>query len=73
MPSGGSIPGEIALNARPRSPLARGRDGIFPVARIISGPPMAGCCGSGDYLPPAFPSMLACSAIVKVILASSAS
>ena len=24
MPSGGSIPGEIALNARPRSPLARG-------------------------------------------------
>ena len=32
MPSGGSIPGEIALNARPRSPLASGRDGIFPVA-----------------------------------------
>jgi len=38
MPSGGSIPGEIALNARPRSPLARGRDGIFPVVRIVGGP-----------------------------------
>jgi hypothetical protein len=37
MPSGGSIPGEIALNTRPRSPF-EGRDGIFPVVRIISGP-----------------------------------
>ena len=38
MPSGGSIPGEIALNARPRSPLAGGSDGIFPVVRIVGGP-----------------------------------
>jgi|RhiMetStandDraft_4_1073278.scaffolds.fasta_scaffold08467_1 hypothetical protein len=73
MPSGGSIPGEIALNARPRSPLARGRDGIFPVARIISGPPMADAVVAVTIFHQHSQACLPCSAIVKVIMASSAS
>ena len=38
MPSGGSIPGGDCLERPPSLALGEGRDGIFPVVRIISGP-----------------------------------
>ena len=53
-------------------PTQHGRDGFFPVVRIFSSLPMADAVVVVTIFQQHFPSMLAmCSAMVKVILASS--
>jgi hypothetical protein len=59
MPSGGSIPGEIALNARPRSPLARGAMDLPSRADYQWPPPMADAVVAVTIFHQHFPSMLA--------------
>ena len=75
LPLGASYMGAFVASPKRRiheEPTQHGRDGFFPVVRIFSRPPMADAVAAVTIFQQHFPACSPCSAMVKVILASSA-